>query len=112
MATRKKPAAGIQKELIKGARQKKKIPEKLQELLEPCAEAIFNAATYKTQENEFKDKIRELMAKHKVNDVELPNGGKLVFKPGKSSVTYIAPKVTKVEGADSDSGEEDDDGEE
>lgn len=110
MARSRKSAPGIQKELIKGARQKKKLPEKLQDLLEPCAEAIHNAATYKTQENEFKDKIRELMGKHNINEVELPNGGKLIYKPGKSTVTYTPPPKEKLK-ADGDSDGEGGEGE-
>lgn len=104
---KKKGAPGIQRELIKGARQKKPLPEELQDLLEPMCEAIHNSATYKTQENEYKAQVQGLMGQHKLSEISLPNGGKMLYKPGEPSVQYIAPKAAKV-AANAESGNGDD----
>jgi len=81
----------LQPELIEDARQSKKLPAALKKLLAPCSEAIHNAGVWKQSENEYKEQIQELMAKHELASVELPNGGKLVFKAGKPSLTYVKP---------------------
>jgi hypothetical protein len=95
----KLPSAGLQEELIPDARQKKgPLPKELKKLLAPLSEAIYNAALHKQQENEYKDQAHEIMAKHDITEVELPNGGKLLYKPGKATVQYIAPKNTSKNG--------------
>lgn len=101
----KPPKPGVQKELIPDSRIVGKaddgaveLPEEIKAILEQTDDAIYNAALYKGQENEFKAQMVELMKEHKLNEVILPRGGKLIYKPGKPSAQYVAPK--KAEGGD------------
>jgi hypothetical protein len=87
-----KGEAPIQPELIEDARQSKKLPAALKKLLAPCAEAIYEAATWKGTENDYKSQIQELMSAEGLTSVELPNGGRLIYKPGKPSLSYVKPK--------------------
>jgi hypothetical protein len=93
------PKPGVQEELIPDSRivgkagdESVELPEEIKAILQQTDDAIYNAALYKGQENEFKAQMVELMKEHHLNEVNLPRGGKLVYKPGKPSATYVAPK--------------------
>lgn len=103
---KKKPdsPAAVQEELIEDSRVFGKapnedgesvavaLPDEIKAIVKQVDDAIYNAAIAKNQENEFKAQMQELMAEHRIIEVALPRGGKLLYAPGKPSLKYVAPK--------------------
>ena len=108
---RRGPGRGIQRELrIPGdAKYRPKVPASIRKLLEPYCEVILQRAALSSQEDEYKKRILALMQKSHLTNVGLPNGGSLLYKPGKASLQYVPPKATRItEGGEEEESEEED----
>lgn len=91
----------VQAELIEDARQTKKIPAKLRNLLAPLCEAEELAGSNRLRATELLGQIQTHMAELEIPQVALPNGGKVVYTE-KKSARYVAPKKSKIGASDDD----------
>ncbi len=93
-----------QQELIEDARQVKKLPAKLRNLLQPLCDAEEQSGASRARATELLAEIQGHMAALEIPEIILPNGGKVIYTE-KKAAKYVAPKKAKTTTEETEDGD-------